>query len=1275
MTSVKTNAALRFLFFVLLFAGSTNLFGQATQTKRPNVSINTNCNGFLEYLPSGYSSGSERYSLMIFFMGINSTGPGTDASLDKFFNTGGGFIQDQVVKGEFPESFTVNGQTHKFIIITPQFITDFNTRLPTPKEVDDVINYAVTHYRVDPSRIYLTGNSSGGGPVWDYVGASSAYANKIAAIVPFCGVSFPTQTKANVIRNAGIGVWAFHNQFDSGVPVSFTNDYISFINNPSPAPKQAKKTIFPNSGHDCWYQAYMRNYTEEGLNIYQWMLQFQRPLTKANAGNDVEFDLPTNSVQLQGSGTGPNGSTSSYNWTKVSGPSGGSFSSSSVANPTVSSLTAGTYIFRLSITDNAGGVATDDVAINVNAQPIRVEAESFTAMSGVVIETTGDVGGGQNVGYIDNGDWMDYSVNVPAAGSYTVRFRVASFMAGARFQLKNSSGSVLSDVEVYNTGGWQTYMTLYKTITLPAGQQTLRIVSSASAGWNFNWFELVSLGGSSTPVNQAPTAAAGTDKSITLPTNSTELKGTGTDPDGSITGYGWTQISGPSTATINPATSQNTTVSNLSAGTYVFRLTVTDNNGATGTDDIAVTVNSAPSSSNKIEAEAYTAQSGTQLENANDVGGTQNVGYIDNGDWMDYSITPSAAGSYTFSFRIASHHTGGRLQVRNSAGTALTTVDVPNTGGWQTWQTITGTATLAAGTQTIRIASVASGNWNINWFQFDPATSNPNIAPTANAGTDITITLPTSSASLSGTGSDADGSITGYGWTFISGPSTPSISSPAAQNTTVSNLVAGTYVFRLTVTDNNGATGTDDVVVTVNSSTPPPSGSVRIQAEAYSSQSGTQLENTQDVDGAQNVGYIDNGDWMDYSINPSTSTSYTFSFRIATQHTGAQFQVRSQGGATLATINVPNTGGWQTWQTITGTATLAAGQQTIRLVSMNSNSWNINWFEFAASGTPSNVAPTAHAGTDKTLTLPTNSAGLNGTGTDSDGSITGYAWSQLTGPSSATINPANAQNTTVSNLVAGTYVFRLTVTDNNGATGTDDVSVTVNGSSSTTTRIEAEAYSAQSGTQIEGANDTGGGQNVGYIDNGDWMDYSVTTSAAGTYTMNFRIATQHSGAQFQVRNAGGSVLATVSVPNTGGWQTWQTISASVPLASGTQTIRLVSVQSANWNINWLELAASSGSSMMVAMPVDRTTESAATTLGIYPNPVRESFVLHMDGATSGRVQVQVFGLNGNLLKQYSLSKARGASQATLNVSGLAKGEYILVVQTAEGRQSRKLVKL
>ena len=90
-----------------------------------------------------------------------------------------------------------------------------------------------------------------------------------------------------------------------------------------------------------------------------------------------------------------------------------------------------------------------------------------------------------------------------------------------------------------------------------------------------------------------------------------------------------------------------------------------------------------------------------------------------------------------------------------------------------------------------------------------------NQAPIANAGNDITVQLPTAGITLDGSASyDVDGKIVSYKWVKVSGPTTFTLLTPLATTTVLSNLVAGTYVFKLTVTDDKGATATDTVTIT-----------------------------------------------------------------------------------------------------------------------------------------------------------------------------------------------------------------------------------------------------------------------------------------------------------------------------------------------------------------------------------------------------------------------------------------------------------------------------
>jgi len=126
--------------------------------------------------------------------------------------------------------------------------------------------------------------------------------------------------------------------------------------------------------------------------------------------------------------------------------------------------------------------------VNYTPVPAKIEAENWYTMHGVQTEVTADTGGGVHVAYIDDNDWMDYPIEVTTAGEYTIDARVASIAAtGIIEYLLN--GSTLGTLNVPNTGGWQVWQTVSKTVYLTAGQHMLR-VKAAAEQYNLNWIEL-----------------------------------------------------------------------------------------------------------------------------------------------------------------------------------------------------------------------------------------------------------------------------------------------------------------------------------------------------------------------------------------------------------------------------------------------------------------------------------------------------------------------------------------------------------------------------------------------------------------------------------------------------------------------------------------------------------------------------------------------------------------------------------------------------------------
>ncbi|HEU4608541.1 MAG TPA: PKD domain-containing protein, partial [Chitinophagaceae bacterium] len=625
MRSLKANVLSCFVVIMLSTVFPLLVHAQGVQTFKPNVYVNNNCNGYIEYLPEGYSTSGQTYPLLLFFEGIAEYGSGSLADLQKLLNNG---PPRYISQGSFPSSFTVNGQTHRFIIITPQWKPKPGWAEPTAEEVNSLIDFCVRTYRVNTNKIYITGISSGGGPVWEYASANATYANRIAAIVPFCGTSVPTYAKARTIAAANLPVWAFHNRYDAGVPADLTKGYVDTINMaPSPNPR-AKATIYDQGGHVCWYWELAGTYKENNMNVYEWMLQFSNnapppsnQLPVANAGTDKYVNLPSNSTTLSGSGSDPDGSIVSYAWTKVSGPSC-IISTPTSASTSITGLVSGKYTFSLKVTDNSGAFATDNIIVTVNPQVTSNQPP--VANAGADKTTTLP---------IDNVALAGSSSSDPDGSIVSYAWTKVSGPVGGK--ISSPSDPITSITGL--TQGTHIY--------------SLKVTDNLGATATDNVTVIVNGAPNS---NQPPTANAGTDKTITLPTSTVTLNGSASDPDGTIVSYAWTKVSGPAGGTITSPTAASTTITGLTQGSYAFRLTVKDNAGASASDDVVVTVN----------------------------------------------------------------------------GSA-------------------------------------------------------NQPPTANAGADKAITLPLNSVTLSGSGSDADGTISSYAWTKVSGPAGGTISSPSSSSTTI----------------------------------------------------------------------------------------------------------------------------------------------------------------------------------------------------------------------------------------------------------------------------------------------------------------------------------------------------------------------------------------------------------------------------------------------------------------------------------------------------------
>src|SRR5690606_31870726 len=328
-----------------------------------------------------------------------------------------------------------------------------------------------------------------------------------------------------------------------------------------------------------------------------------------------------------------------------------------------------------------------------------------------------------------------------------------------------------------------------------------------------------------------------------------------------------------------------------------------------------------------------------------------------------------------------------------------------------------------------------------------------NLAPIANAGEDKTLTLPQNNTTLEGSGQDKDGNIASYLWSKVSGPQA-TVEDVDKPSLILKDLVEGSYTFRLTVTDNEGATASDEVKVTVNPE-PKPENLAPI-ADADEDKTLTLPENNTTLKGhAEDK----DGEVIAY---------------LWTKVSGPEAIMTDTDKPNLILDN------------------LVAGNYTFRLtVTDNEGATASDEVKVTVKqdhGLPPNQSPAAHAGGDKILALPENIITLEGSGKDEDGEITSYLWTKVSGPE-ATMADANKPNLTLKDLVEGTYIFRLTVTDNEGATATDEAKLTVNPAPEPKPENKAPIAHAgedktlflpQNSTILNGSGEDGDGEIVAY---------------------------------------------------------------------------------------------------------------------------------------------------------------------------------------------------
>lgn len=306
----------------------------------------------------------------------------------------------------------------------------------------------------------------------------------------------------------------------------------------------------------------------------------------------------------------------------------------------------------------------------------QVEAETMAWSKGLTTETSSE--GGMAVASIENGDFIKIKGADFGAGATSFNVRVASNTSGGSIELHldSETGKLIGTCAVTGTGGWQTWITKSCDVTGASGLHDLYLVFKGGSGslFNLNWWRFI--------------GEAGNSSSTTTSSSSSQ----------SQAAY--------SSASIIPGTVQ---MENYDKGgeNVAYYDSDTENSGAVYRQD------------------------GVDIDTA-DAGASFVLGWLVAEEWTEYTVNITNAGTQPFQARVAAGGDGGSFHLELDGKAITSTVTVPNTGSWSTYQILEGvTESLSTGSHVLRFV-VDGPYFNIDWIHFGTATIPVPIYPTAN---------------------------------------------------------------------------------------------------------------------------------------------------------------------------------------------------------------------------------------------------------------------------------------------------------------------------------------------------------------------------------------------------------------------------------------------------------------------------------------------------------------------------------------------------------------
>ncbi|MEQ8474248.1 MAG: carbohydrate-binding protein [Marinoscillum sp.] len=428
---------------------------------------------------------------------------------------------------------------------------------------------------------------------------------------------------------------------------------------------------------------------------------------------------------------------------------------------------------------------------------------------------------------------------------------------------------------------------------------------------------------------------------------------------------------------------------------------------------------------------------------------------------------------------------------------------------------------------------------------------------------------------------------------------------------------------------------------------------------------GVDIEATQDeseLSNGYNVGWTEDGEWMKYTVLVDSSAAYRVTIRYAGQSTSrGHFEV--DGVDVTGPIDLEPTGGHQVWKDKEiAPIALYNGTRKLKFV-IDKGGMNLSYFSFFLTEKLADLTFSA-------VSAQTNDQGnilinLNKKLDESSLTTSGFA------------AKVNDQEVAIS-ATSGSGESQIQIELEGALFDSDEIVVSYTGDQVLDTdgqvlstfsdlgvsnnlpyhvpipgKVEAEAFVFNNGLELETTTDVGGGQNIGYTSTGDYLDYDVTVKTSGEYMVEVRVACNNNAGRlrFQQFDSDMTVINSVEVevPITGGWQTWETVSAKMNLDQRRGVLRMI-IDDPEFNVNWFSFTKIS-----TVLEVKDLDESI-----IYPNPSRDFIQIKLPNSNE-KGSLMIRTMEGKTVKSTDFTHLE-----KVDVGHLPYGLYLIEVKT-DGR--------